>query len=249
MTSNVPSVAVVTVSLIMATMGVSHCATWTIDLEGGPVVAGYNDVRIPNETGTKISLTDDLDADVEPYWRLRAGVAFGRHSISTLVAPLSLDAAGSAAKLVVFEDTEFPAGTDLRAKYKFNSYRLTWRYSVLVRPSWRFDIGFTGKIRDASVLVESSQSTAEKTNVGFVPLINFLLSWRLSPCLHLTLDGDALAAPQGRAEDVALLVNYDASSRLSLKAGYRLLEGGADVEDVYSFALLHYGVVGLTFHM
>ena len=30
-----------------------------------------------------------------------------------------------------------------------------------------------------------------------------------------------------------------------LKGGYRVLEGGADVDDVYSFALLHYIAFGL----
>jgi hypothetical protein len=30
-----------------------------------------------------------------------------------------------------------------------------------------------------------------------------------------------------------------------VRVGYRLLEGGADVDEVYTFALLHYAVGGL----
>jgi hypothetical protein len=42
------------------------------------------------------------------------------------------------------------------------------------------------------------------------------------------------------------MMGYLAADRISISAGYRILEGGADVDEVYSFALLHYGVVGLT---
>jgi hypothetical protein len=36
---------------------------------------------------------------------------------------------------------------------------------------------------------------------------------------------------------------------MAFKAGYRLLEGGADVDEVYNFALLHYisGGILITF--
>lgn len=244
------ALAAVTAAGLAMSIPIAACgASWTIDLQAGPVMSGYNNVRIPNETGTKISLTDDLDSDVEPYWRLRLSMSSGNHTVSALLAPLTINAAGSVNEQVLFEDTEFPAGTPLDAEYTFNSYRLTWRYAILRRDKWRLGIGFTGKIRDAAVLIKSNESVAEKTNVGFVPLINFLLSADLSSRLHLTLEGDALAAPQGRAEDVALLLNYRAGHRLSIKTGYRLLEGGADVDEVYSFALLHYGVFGVTLHL
>jgi len=36
---------------------------------------------------------------------------------------------------------------------------------------------------------------SEKTNVGFVPILNFLLEWRFSPAWRLLVEGDALAAP------------------------------------------------------
>lgn len=246
MSTNMIVAALTGICVLLLLAGTCWGADWSISLQGGPVASGYNDVRIPNQTGTKISLTDDLDSDVEPYWRLRATGSFGRQTVSALVAPLTIEASGTINKPVSFENTEFPAGVPLQAEYKFNSYRLTWRYAVLVRQSWRLGLGFTGKIRDASVSLSSAETTAEKTNVGFVPLINFLLVCDLSPRLNLTLKGDALAAPQGRAEDVALMLGYRAGDRISISAGYRLLEGGADVDEVYSFALLHYGVVGLT---
>jgi len=45
---------------------------WRIDFETGAAVSGYNDVRIPGDTGTKFSLTDDLSSTAFVLWRLRA---------------------------------------------------------------------------------------------------------------------------------------------------------------------------------
>ncbi|MBF0363909.1 MAG: hypothetical protein HQK49_23015 [Oligoflexia bacterium] len=54
-----------------------------------------------------------------------------------------------------------------------------------------------------------------------------------------------MAAPQGRAEDIALKFNYVATERAKIYFGYRFLEGGADNKDVYTFALFHYLIAGL----
>ena len=56
---------------------------------------------------------------------------------------------------------------------------------------------------------------------------------------------DARTAPQGRAEDVLLALTWALSEDTESRAGYRTLEGGADNEDVYSFAWLHYAVAAL----
>jgi hypothetical protein len=58
------------------------------------------------------------------------------------------------------------------------------------------------------------------------------------------VEGDALAAPQGRAEDVFAGIYFYEDSFLRIKAGYRVLEGGADNDEVYNFSLVHYAVIG-----
>ncbi|UCC39703.1 MAG: hypothetical protein JSV96_18320 [Candidatus Aminicenantes bacterium] len=78
-------------------------------------------------------------------------------------------------------------------------------------------------------------------------MINFLIEWDFAKNISLLLAGDALAAKQGRAEDVLLALQYHLREDLTLKAGYRILEGGADVEEVYNFALIHFVVAGATF--
>jgi hypothetical protein len=162
-----------------------------------------------------------------------------------LFAPLSLRANGRVGKDVLFNTVLFPGDSEFKALYKFNSYRLTYRYRLHEGDKLTFGFGFTAKIRDAAVVLEAGGVREEYTNIGFVPLLNFRLEYAASDRLSTVLEGDALAAPQGRAEDVSAMVYYRLSKSLRLKAGYRVLEGGADVDDVYSFALLHYAAVGL----
>jgi len=238
---------VIATTVCLLGTAVSTQAGWSVEVESGAALNGYNDVRIPGNTGTDFSLTDDLTSDATAYFRGRATVDLGkRQRLSVLVAPLRIEAAGRVDRPIEYNGVTFAAGSDLRSRYRFDSYRLTWSYALVQSDRLRFDLGLTGKIRDAGIRVESSDQTTEKTNTGFVPLIHFALDWSLSPRYGLLFRGDALAAPQGRAEDVLAAIYTDLTNRVRLRIGYRLLEGGADNDEVYNFALVHYLGAGLT---
>ena len=213
------------------------------------VFTGYNDVRIPGDQGTLFSLQNDLKAKTQIFYRLRASYTIkSRHTLSLLFAPLETKSEGSVANDIFFEGVVFPANTNLIGTYKFNSYRLTYRYDIVQKPGFEFGLGFTAKIRDARISLSSSGLTSEKTNVGFVPIINFRLLWKMNDKFGILLDGDALVAPQGRAEDVLIAATYKLSDNFGIRAGYRILEGGADNETVYNFALFHYASIGLSYN-
>jgi hypothetical protein len=221
---------------------------WTAELEGGAVFSGYNEARIPNATGTLFSLSEDLDISAKAYYRLRISYALSRrHELSLLYAPLTLKAAGRLPAAVNFTGVFFPKDTAVDGIYTFNSYRLTYRYRLVDKPRLRLDIGFTAKIRDAEIALTSPSLSASKTNVGFVPLLHLRLAWDWSRKLGLLLEADAAAAKQGRAEDVLLALNWWLSPQTQLRFGYRFVEGGADVDEVYNFAWIHYLAVGLAY--
>lgn len=237
------SLAVIVV-LLAATCA---AAGFSLDIEGGAASSGYNDVRIPGDEGTDVSFTDDLSPDTVPFWRARLSYEFGeRHTISALYAPLEITSSGTLDTDVRFEDVTFAEGTQVDAEYVFNSYRLTYRYEFRPGEDLEFGLGFTAKVRDAAVRIEGGGESEEKTNVGLVPLINFRVAWRLTDAITATMEGDALAAPQGRAEDVFVGLGYALSDKVELKAGYRILEGGADNDEVYNFALVNYASLGAT---
>lgn len=222
---------------------------WFLDIETGRSSLGYCDVQIPGTAaGTRFSLTDDLKSSGSVFFRVRAGLNFGqRNTLWVLVAPLSLDGSGSLPYRLEYNGASFPAGLPLASSYRFNSYRLSYQYRVRESQKLKIGLGFTAKIRDAGIRIEGGGLKSEKTNVGFVPIINFLVDWRLSPAWSLRLEGDALAAPQGRAEDIFLGLVRRMGAHWSLRAGYRILEGGADNDTVYNFALVSYLSLGGTY--
>jgi len=234
--------AALIIALLLAPATAS--ATWFAETETGLAVTGYNDVAIPGDDGTRFSLSEDLEADPAWYVRLRLGKTIAqRHTILLLAAPLTIYSEGSFDEDVTYDDTTFKRGETVRARYRFDSYRLTYRYDFLLDPV-ELGAGLTGKIRDAAISLDGAEY-AEFTNTGFVPLVNFRLYWNFASVAGLLLEGDALAGPQGRAEDVLAAVTVDAAPQVRLRAGYRILEGGADNDTVYTFALVHYAAFGL----
>ncbi|MBN1466950.1 hypothetical protein JXA02_14445 [candidate division KSB1 bacterium] len=220
-----------------------------LDIETGAVFSGYNDVKIPGDKGTLFSLSEELDADPGVFYRIRLFYHFNdRHHVGALYAPLSIHSAGQLDRDLLFEGETFPAQTPLESTYMFNSYRLIYRYDFLRKEKVDIGLGFTAKIRDAKIAVKGDGLASEKTNVGFVPIVHFRLLFKFADRFALLLDGDALAAPQGRAEDVLAAVIFKASEKIDVKAGYRILEGGADNDEVYNFSLINYAAVGAIFH-
>ena len=216
------------------------------EVEASVVVASRNDTAIPGDTGTKLSLVDDLSTSPAPAFRLRLGYRIAdRHLITALYAPLQVNARGRVDEDIEFSGATYPAGTPLLAVYRFDSYRLTYRYSIVWSEGMDVAVGFTAKIRDAETSLYGVEAK-RKTNTGFVPLLNAHVAWRPGDgAFGAVLDIDALAAPQGRAADVLLAATWAFNDNLELRLGYRTVEGGADNDEVYSFAWFHFGVVGL----
>lgn len=235
-----------TTALLCAGLVGQARAEFVLNLQGAVVFTGYNDIHIPGSGGTGISFSDDLAADTAFSGRVEIGYLLGkRNYLGIMASPLSVDSHGRVDHDVDFAGTRFPAGTQLDGSFRFDSYRLTWRYKFSPWESFDLWLGLTAKIRDAAISLEGGGLRAEKTNTGVVPLINFVAEWRVAPPWSLRLVGDALGASQGRAEDVLFAVVLDIGTSTKLFAGYRILEGGADNDEVYTFSLFHYPVAGV----
>jgi len=62
-------------ALAIVALAAQAGAQWLLDLEGGLARSGYNDVRIPGDTGTLFSLSEELDASSATFFRLRLSAA------------------------------------------------------------------------------------------------------------------------------------------------------------------------------
>lgn len=236
------------VAPLMAGAGDFPGGRWLLEAEGGVFWQTRNDVQIPNDpTGTRFALDGVTGQGPWPTGRLYLSYALSpRSSLRLLFAPLEITETGSLPGPVNFAGTAFHAADPAEATYKFNSYRLSYRYLWHEGARWRWWIGITAKVRDAKVQLIQGPTTATDTDVGFVPLLHLAAAYELGRGWRLLLDVDALAGGPGRAEDASLKLGRDLGDRLTFAAGYRTLEGGADVEAVYTFAWLHYAVGSLS---
>jgi hypothetical protein len=216
-----------------------------MEAELASVFQSRNDIRIPGKGGTQFDLSEFSSG---PFFTPRLYISYffnKHHSLRLLYAPFRVEVDGISNQNILFDGTTFPANVPFKGRYKFNSYRLAYIYSFDRIGAWQFRVGFSAKVRDASVALDNGNLIQKNENIGFVPLAYGNIAYHFTPKLRLDLDIEALAAPQGRAEDVALKLYYQPREEIDLGIGYRMLEGGADNDTVYTFAWIHYLVFSL----
>lgn len=224
-----------------------------VGIESGFVFTQYNDVRSPNgngidDKGTYFSLYNDFDpVPINPFFRAEVSYTIvGRHDIQLTAAPLQLRYNSFQNNTIKFAGKVF-AGDDIVGTYKFNTYRLSYRYNIVNKEKIKFGLGAAVLLRDARIALQQGSKVADDTDLGVVPLLSFNLIYMPTEKFAILLKGDALVGPQGRAEDIFLGITYNVWNNLHIKAGYRVIEGGADVEQVYNFAFFHFADVGLVY--
>ena len=217
---------------------------------GGIVLQSRNDVQIPANQGTRFSLSEGANGPF-PAYRVYAGFRFfEKHEIMGLWAPLQVEGQKRFTQNISFQGSTFPNTLNTDFLYKFNSYRLTYRYSFLENENWTLQGGFTGKIRDARIQLQQGAQLAAKDDLGFVPLLHFYVGYHINPVWTVEFYGDALVSPFGRAEDIALKLAYTIDDNWSVSGGYRTVEGGSEGGgSVYTFAWLHYFEVTVKYQL
>ncbi len=218
-----------------------------IEFETGAIWQGRNEIHIPDSAvGTRFSLTDIQDSTPIVQRRVEATWYPGhRHALRFVYQPLGFSGAGSFATPVLFAGGSFAPGASVESDYKFDSYRVTYRYLFYESSMWRLSAGATAFIRDAKVELRQAGSTATDSNIGFVPLLSVNAEYRFAPRWMAVVDVDGLVAPQGRAFDAAAKIRHDLTDHWSVSAGYRTFEGGVDNGERFAFGWFHFAVVSI----
>jgi len=221
---------------------------FSLGLETGGVWQSRNDARIPNTAdSSRFSLRDLQGSGPFGYYRLEGSWQFrDKHQLRALYAPFEITRSAVSERALRFDGQTFAAGTDTEAHYRFNSYRLSYRYRFHDSNQWTWWGGATLKVRDANVRLRQGALLGEDPDIGVVPLLSLVGHYKLDERWTLVLDADGLWAPQGRAFDVAVKARYAIKDRLAVGFGYRTLEGGADNDTVYTFAWQHHALAELT---
>lgn len=218
----------------------------TLTVELGAAWQARNDARIDNEPpNTRFAIDEITGSGPYPAGRVAFEWSLAeRHRLRLLAAPLRVDDTGISDRTIVFRDTVFEPGR-VRAEYRFDSWRLGYRYVFHDSERWTWSGGATLNVRDAEIRLSQDGTSRSRSDTGFVPLLALVGEWRFAPGWRAVLDFEGLGAPQGRAIDATVQAGYDLTPSLHLSGGYRVLDGGADNDDLYTFARFDFAVLAL----
>lgn len=222
---------------------------WELRVELGATYQQKNKVQIPNDReGTKFAL-DDIAGD-GPWTTVRSDINWNideRHGIRFILAPFSYTESGSFAEPVRFAGKVYRPGERVKATYRFNSWRVGYRYNFIDNEGWRLWVGGTLKIRDAKIQLSQGGTSSKDDDLGVVPLLYLAAEYQISPHWVLEADFDGLAGGPGRAIDFSARVAYRPDERWRVGLGYRTLEGGVDSDDVYNFAWFNTAMASISY--
>ena len=207
----------------------------------GATFQARNDVQIPNTSESDRFALDDITG-VGPWPAVRLEALWNinkKHGVRLLIAPLSFSETGDIDAPIRFAGATFIADQPVEAEYRFNSYRLGYRYHLRDASQWDAWIGATLKIRDAEIELTQGGTSSQDDNVGFVPLLYLAGEYRFNNRWSASADIDALAGGPGRAIDLGIALNFRPVKAWQFGVEYRLLEGGADTDSVFNFALFN----------
>jgi hypothetical protein len=209
-----------------------------MELELGASYQARNDVKIPNDNeGTRFSLEELAGSGPWATARINANWNINeKHGVRLILAPLSYTESGQFDTRVRFAGKEYAPDQQVRATYRFNSWRVGYRYNFYDRDQWQLWVGGTLKIRDAEIKLSQGGTSSRDDDVGVVPLLYFAAQYRINEDWLLQADFDGLAGGPGRAFDISARVVFEPGENWRFGLGYRGLEGGVDSDDVYNFA-------------
>ena len=219
---------------------------FVLEFETGAIWQSRNQIQIPDSAdGTRFDLRalqgngPEIHRRIELTWNLNH-----RHSLRFVYAPIGFSGRGNFAIPVRFAGGTFTPGSPVDAHYKFDSYRLTYRYLLHESDRWRWRIGATAFIRDAEVQLRQAGRVATDSNIGFVPLLSTSVEYAIAPRWTAMIDLDGLVSTQGRAIDASAKIRYDLNDSWFVSAGYRVFEGGVD-NDTYAFGWYNIALISL----
>lgn len=166
-----------------------------------------------------------------------------RHGLRVMLAPLSYSETGRIDQPVQFAGEAYSTAAPLQAEYRFNSWRVGYRYRLHAGERSTFWVGGKLKVRDAEIRLEQGSVSSSDDDLGVIPLLYLAGEYRLGSRWMLAADLDGLAGGPGRAIDLGASMNYQISEPWRVGLEFRLLEGGADIDELYNFAWFNSALV------
>ena len=204
------------------------------------------------QNGTYFDYVKDGGQDVLfPIFRFSIEMDLNkRNTFILLYQPLRIESQAFLRTDAVFNDITFPALTGINCLYNFPFYRFSYLRELMPNNNkYKFAIGGTLQIRNATISFESTDGSRFTTNggIGPVPALKIRGKAQLNKCFYAELEADGIYAPvsylNGSDNEIVGAI-LDASMRMGaqinesgrLFLNLRYLGGGAtgtDTGDVW----------------
>jgi hypothetical protein len=172
----------------------------------------------------------------QPAGRVGLGLQLApRHELRLLYVAFEVDEMGTSPHPVFFQQRAYAVGPPIEPVYRFDSYRLGWRYTMLENAQWTWKLGATTRVRSAEMSFRPGDVMESRRDTARLPLLTVHGEYRFAPRWRGILDFEGLAGG-GRAMDLGLRVSYDMTQSWAIGAGYRLLDPGVENANFYNFA-------------
>lgn len=210
---------------------------WAVELEAGPTWFSRNTTNFPGNDGDRVDLQRLTGSGPSLQARSHLSAGWDRHQFRLTLAPLATSGSGELPEDTRFGDATFSAATPTRANYRFDTYRLTYRWTAIDHERWQLGLGLALLLRDAEIRLRQPGLDERTTNIGLVPLLHVSAAYRFNHAWRLIAEVEGAGADQGRAIDATLQLRYAPRQQgWEFGLGARSLEGGADNSEVRAFA-------------
>jgi len=173
-----------------------------------------------------------------------------RNTFILLYQPLRIESQAFLRTDAVFNDITFPASTGINCLYNFPFYRFSYLRELMPNnPKYKFAIGGTLQIRNATISFESTDGSRFTTNggTGLVPAIKIRSKAQLNDYFYAEIEADGIYAPVsylngsdneivGAILDASTRIGAQVNESVGLFLNSRYIGGGAtgtDTGDVW----------------
>ena len=158
----------------------------------------------------------------DAYVRLYATYSFNdKHALRLTVAPLETEGTGTLSEETTFQDAVFAPDVPTKGTYRFNTYRLTYRWTFHDSEHWRWGVGAAALVRDAEIALEQGDLKQSRDDLGVVPLLHLYGEYHWNDELDLILDVEGLGSTRGTGLRCRVQGALCLQRRLACIGGYR----------------------------
>lgn len=125
-----------------------------------------------------------------------------------------------------------PPPGDLASTLRLDAARATYRYTVVERNDWAWQVGLTANLREFGDGLRAGITSGERPRFGALPMVHMAGQGRLAERWRLHFDADGMLTARGRSVDLGLSVNYLLAPNMSFFGGYRLSEAAGEAEEL-----------------